>query len=355
MKRAAIWIISLLALWWISALLEPPTRQPQVTSQPVVWETNNQLILLGEHEIVRHYLSDEDRDEILFSVPIEERAHTRLTGGCFSPNKWLFRVQTDYADQMVISSVTFHEFTNGIESSVSVGQRPYYESPFDCNEVTGAKPGKIRSIKDPANDLPSTIRPFLFAPTDAAYNFSAVDNGKLIVETESVFGNRRFELMASDRGDQWNSTFSWVNSVRDGQSSRYLLHRDHQRDPGDPKWWPKSAWAVDLSDGSINSLSLPPGPWVGNLKSGCFSCGCGCYRNVDLYMSNNEVYVHVWGYPYSANIQGIYALRFKSGAANWQQVVSGVVAHPIVFAPDGCRVAIARPGLEVHHVCVPSD
>lgn len=92
-------------------------------------------------------------------------------------------------------------------------------------------------------------------------------------------------------------------------------------------------------------------------KLSCFSCGCGCYTQEDVYAVGGKAYFHVSGFPLATSKRGLYKVVFDgSGEAKWQQEIKGRIESPLAFSPSGCKVAyfqVSRFGdsLEVKDLC----
>lgn len=66
----------------------------------------------------------------------------------------------------------------------------------------------------------------------------------------------------------------------------------------------------------------------------CFSCGCECYRHMDLIPVRGRLFVHVHGGMVQPHLLGLFELRH----GDLIPVIPGKVENPI-FSDDGCKLA----------------
>ena len=120
----------------------------------------------------------------------------------------------------------------------------------------------------------------------------------------------------------------------------------------------RTAWWLD-SDLKVSSSFLLPNadPLFTEEKFSCFSCGCGCYTQEDVYAVNGKAYFLYSGFPLSNSQRGLYrVVDFGSGGTEWVHEIKGRIEPPLAFSPSGCKVAyfrVSRLGdsLQVKNLC----
>jgi len=111
-------------------------------------------------------------------------------------------------------------------------------------------------------------------------------------------------------------------------------------------WWVKPDFTID------SEIGIPHGPWFrsyGPIKSlSCFSCGCSCYSQMELYSVNGAVFIQIYGRGvYEAEL-GIYKLN--NTTKEWERIVEGETTPPTI-SPSGCRIAYQDSGLKFRNLC----
>lgn len=120
----------------------------------------------------------------------------------------------------------------------------------------------------------------------------------------------------------------------------------------------RTAWWLDSALKVRSSFLLPThDPLFTEEKLSCFSCGCGCYTQEDVYAVNGQAFFLYSGFPLKWSQRGLYkVIEHDDGRSEWLQVIKGRVEPPLSFSPSGCRVAyfrVSRFGdrLEVRELC----
>ena len=120
----------------------------------------------------------------------------------------------------------------------------------------------------------------------------------------------------------------------------------------------RTAWWLDSDLQVISAFLLPnDDPLFTEEKFACFSCGCGCYTQEDVYAVNGEAFFLYSGFPLTASQRGLYRVaNFESGKTEWIHEIEGRIEPPLAFSPSGCKVAyfsVSRfgDGLQVQNLC----
>lgn len=106
----------------------------------------------------------------------------------------------------------------------------------------------------------------------------------------------------------------------------------------------RTAWWLNSDLEVIFSFRLPiDDPLFTEEKFACFSCGCGCYTQEDVYAVNGEAFFHYSGFPLKNSQRGIYkVVELGDGNTKWLHLIKGRVEPPLSFSPSGCQVAYFR-------------
>ena len=106
----------------------------------------------------------------------------------------------------------------------------------------------------------------------------------------------------------------------------------------------RTGWWLDRDLSVVQTLALPEEDLLSvKEKLSCFSCGCGCYTQEDVYAVGGRVFFHVSGFPIPSFRRGLYELEVANdGSTSWRQVIRGRIEPPLAFSPSGCRVSFYR-------------
>jgi len=120
----------------------------------------------------------------------------------------------------------------------------------------------------------------------------------------------------------------------------------------------RTAWWLD-SDLQVASSFLIPNydPLFTEEKFACFSCGCGCYTQEDVYAVNGEAFFLYSGFPLPSSQRGLYRVaNLVSERTEWIHEIEGRIEPPLAFSPSVCKVAYFRvsrfgDSLQVKNLC----
>ncbi|MCT4610856.1 MAG: hypothetical protein N4A70_16830 [Pelagimonas sp.] len=106
----------------------------------------------------------------------------------------------------------------------------------------------------------------------------------------------------------------------------------------------RTAWWLDANLQVLSSFLLPnDDPLFVKEKFACFSCGCGCYTQEDVYVVNGEAFFLYSGFPLPNSQRGLYRVAdFGEGSTEWVHEIKGRIEPPLAFSPSGCKVAYFR-------------
>ncbi|HBI16593.1 MAG TPA: hypothetical protein DDY52_00320 [Candidatus Moranbacteria bacterium] len=136
-----------------------------------------------------------------------------------------------------------------------------------------------------------------------------------------------------------------ILSTFDDYKKEYLLYTG-----GDDAFGIDKAWIVDSNLNIIKKIEIPSGPWMEDYSfiedmfydMKCFSCGCSCYRNADIFMRNGKIYIQVWGKAVKKKYRGIYQLNKEN--SGWKKIIDMEIYEDAFFSPDGCKIAYVNKG-----------
>jgi len=360
-RRNLISLLLLLALSFGSITLYKNVslsdrRQPSVKKHPVFWLSDKKLVLMTENDLVVRNIEAENVEEILFAMPEEFRETDSFKiGGCFTPSLWRLGWWRNRVGGKSSNTSSYEIYiSNG---SVTGFQKlpsnfPSVINPSDCSLVKlFGNEGLMASPKANYPPIKSRVRNTLFSAQEAQNVRVGSDWGFTIIEYENEGGAQRIELEPpADNTFRWDR---WSRVVRAVNSPRYLFYGAGGDLGGKPDRWPMVTWIADLEQNTATRVELPRGNWVKaySEKAGCYLVGCGVFRPLDLYLVGSKIYGHAWGIGYPSKVQGIYAFDLEAPDQPWKDVVRGVVAQPITFSPNGCKLAYAAPDLTVLDLC----
>lgn len=111
--------------------------------------------------------------------------------------------------------------------------------------------------------------------------------------------------------------------------------------PAEPGSCLRTGWWLDRDLSVVQTLALPEEDLLSVAeKASCFSCGCGCYTQEDVYAVAGKVFFQISGFPIPPSRRGLYELEAENdGTTKWRQVIKGRIEPPLAFSPSGCRVS----------------
>ncbi|MTI15940.1 hypothetical protein E1162_01665 [Rhodobacteraceae bacterium RKSG542] len=120
----------------------------------------------------------------------------------------------------------------------------------------------------------------------------------------------------------------------------------------------RTAWWLDADLQVMSSFLLPnDDPFFTEEKFACFSCGCGCYTQEDVYAVNGEAFFLYSAFPLPKSQRGLYRVAdLGAGRTEWVHEIKGRIEPPLAFSPSGCKVAYFRvsrfgDSLQVRNLC----
>jgi hypothetical protein len=145
---------------------------------------------------------------------------------------------------------------------------------------------------------------------------------------------------------------------RDSVTGKFLAFQTMCLRDGPDGTCTRTAWWLDSDLQVISSFLLPnDDPLSTEEKFACFSCGCGCYTQEDVYAANGEAFFLYSGFPLTASKRGLYRVaNLGSGRTEWIHEIEGRIEPPLAFSPSGCKVAyfrVSRLGdsIQVKNLC----
>lgn len=331
-------------------------HQTTVEGRPVFWLSETELVLLADKNVIVRTLDFSVSEEVIFEMPEEfESTDSFHSDGCFTDSLW--RLGWWRSSRTGRSSDTSNYEIYVADGNITGFQRLPPDirkkiNPFDCLLVNPiGDEGLMASSKANFPPIKFEVRNALFSAQDAQNVRLGSDFGTTVIEYENDGGDHRLELKApAENSFRWDR---WSRVERAVTGPRYLFYGAGVDLGGKPDRWPMVTWLTDLEQNTATRVELPKGPWVREYseKLKCFSCGCGCYRKLDLYPVGSKIYGHVWGIGYPPSVQGIYSFDLSSPENTWEEVVSGVSAKSVSFSRSGCKLAYATSELIVLDLC----
>lgn len=362
MKNKFIFLLvfTLIATFGLFSVFSRATSPSQENEAPVFWLSDTELVVLTDQAIILRKLNSQASDEVVFTLPKDFNGTSRYQkNSCFSDTMWHVRWSLDTEDfgrryDELRYEVQVHDgrVTHFEKKSPDIGMTI---NPFDCSVVEDVgHGGVVASSKDQSSATKFQSSNTVFSPDDAQYVRIAHDDGTTLIgyETQGIEHQIEIEVPIDNRV-RWNRS---LDVVRSNTQPSYLFYRKGRDFNAKPDAWPMIAWLADLELHTATRIEIPAGPWVGEHKERlrCFSCGCGCYRRLDLFLVNDKIYGHASGIGYPKKVQGIYRLDEMSSARGWTPIVTGTAAASVTFSKSGCKLAYIDPSLVVLDICKPS-
>ncbi|MEP5729323.1 MAG: hypothetical protein ABJL67_08095 [Sulfitobacter sp.] len=307
---------------------------------PTFWLSEEELLLIGQNDIVKRSFDHEPNVDVLFRMPQElADNHVFHRAICVSENLWAVGLTKQEGSMRTGGGMLFIEVADADISryerrSVTLGETT---NPFDCKAVSNyGVEVTVPATRPKAADIKSKIQRSLVSSKDAQNLHLANDLGQSVIDYEKAGKKHRIILGAQGpRPNQWSKV------TKDHGTPRYLFYPGDSDHGGKPEKWPMTVWIADFDRHTARSLELPMGPWVGDHpeRLRCFSCGCGCYREQVLYLIGSKIYAHVWGIGYPKSARAIFVYDLNSTGTDWRRVTNrGNILSP-VFSESGCKLA----------------
>ncbi len=282
-------------------LLEKMPDRDDWAEYPLRWVDDGTLLVGHGHRISLRKTGGESPDEHVLVLDAEDRLPDHASG-CFSGRRMVF---TEYqrrpgtegsGDDLAVVAYRQVSFENDYEGpSISDGHVPDLLDPRDCSPL-------------PASAL---------------------------VVSADGFRSR-------------------LDTALDSSSNRVLLIDNPGRFERGDDGWPTSAVWIDADGTAGEIFEVPPGPWVRDeVRSdlSCFSCGCDCYRFMDIAVAQKNLFAVVYGRGHYREDLGVYRLDLEDVRAGWDKIVDEPVFPPIAVSPDGCRLAVGGGTVQIEELC----
>lgn len=341
-------------IWSSRFIWLPNGEQPKVTYEPIHWLTNDTLVIAGPKALYRGEIGDFEDMEILVDPGFGDNYSIEFDRyrSCFSPELWAIYLKfrpkkfTPYkSSELLLIDPTNFEMVHNLNNQLD--NRFVYD-PSDCSlqEIDHKTSDEFNNVNK-TRDLKVKYSQKAFELDDARYSKYVVVDGTGFIATDKHNNAETIQLKSVLPKDIWEGHYA----SKDHGSGNYLLHNGtgiHDN---------PYLWLLDIQSGTNNLIDVPPGPWdIDGLDemvstTHCFSCGCGCYRKLQYYLVNGRIFGHIfeWGFP--RKIQGLYELTNYLENPEWKIVLPGVMKSPLMFSPDGCKVAYADPEIGIKNLC----
>lgn len=309
----------------------------------VVFASNNKIMLLRPEA--------ETRIETLFEFPSDLTFDDETAeGGCFASRSWHFSLENNANVEAPSNSRMWELAWDGLVPSAIVSSAGYKHghtfNRIDCEFVEsgiGVTPFSVPIGDNEFKDL--TPRPDLFSRSHLENVYLAELDGKSVL---GGFSN------GSAQSVSWSVDIERVDKqIRQDRSTSTYFVFPRIKDAGE---FSQKSIPVLKFDGELfktEAVTLPNGPWAGEYKERfrCFSCGCGCYRDINFFPAGDKVLAHIFGIGFPKDMEGLYSMSLAGGQDEWIKVVDGPINRGIAVSPSGCRVAYSQENLQVLDIC----
>ena len=336
-------------------------RIPVSGRQPVYWISNDEFLIVDKSELYA-FNTNSSEERLVYDAADDISKNVRINPrSCFSEGRWSLFLDEVKHSESGATSISFDkyranfDFKNSGEPLVSIGKgrtQNLEQNRTDCRLVEGFHQNHKRAASLPGTDIETSkiktkFSRAVFSQVHAHETIVGFDGSGKFLEIP-FFANRHVHKF-----DQSGANNSRLRVEKDRSSNSYLISpflTDGVKWDGS---WAGNVLIVDFDNQTTKEVILPAGPWDEKLDEvfGCFSCGCGCYRNTFLYLVNRDIYLHTNGRGFPLNAQGIFRMQVDDRKPRWEQVIEGALDNPLTFSPNGCRVAFAYPEIRVEELC----
>lgn len=252
---------------------------------PVLWSDNYNVLVFKDRLIFKYDLKNNKRGDLIFKIT-DKNNSLFLDNSCFNKDRLFLTFKRRNPEHPAWVESTFEIIDMNQQYKVEILDTKYYIYPdFKCN-----KPGKK-----------------VYLP------------------------------------DQSKPSYNGLYYAYDESKSMYFQYMD-ERDFDKSYYSPRKGWWVDIEQKVISGIVIPAGPWVTDYSFyddlQYFSCGRSCYSNMKIYVSNGEIYAHIYGRAILNGAEGVYHLILGEGGKSnqWQKIASGTLDYKPLLSKDGCKV-----------------
>ncbi len=144
-----------------------------------------------------------------------------------------------------------------------------------------------------------------------------------------------------------NGNWSGVSVVKDDHSKRFFAFQANCYLQDNTSNCQRNGWWLSQSLEVLSTVILPEKdllyPSEDTNTFSCFSCGCSCYTQENVYAVDGNIYFHIAGFPLSNTQRGLYKVNVSAdGTTSWEQVIRGRIEPLLSFSPSGCKVAYMK-------------
>lgn len=317
----------------------------------VHWHNDEGVVFAKDNKFMLRRSANENKVEVLFELPPNLIFdNTSNVSGCFGARYWHF-IAKNGADQAGHSNSHHWQLEWAGLVPLEIEARSSFEhgnalNPIDCEWVDLSEDRlPLIDVNAGADFVAVTMRPDLFSKLHLEDAFFASHDGKPVLGDISngiartlVWPDFEYVLNSQIRRDRNTQTYFVVPSIRDaGEYERVRI----------------PVLKFDSVKFAVQDVSLPNGPWVGEYKERfrCFSCGCGCYRDIEFFPAADRMLAHIYGIGFPKSVEGLYSISHSESESEWVKIVDGSIERGIAVSPSGCEVAYSQKKLQVFDLC----
>ena len=322
---------------------------------PVLFVSEDEFLVQTKTELVLWRSNELKSLNAVFEIPKDPDGKlVFVQSGCFGTDHWILRTKMETEEGSKGGPSFFVQVSErnivDVDTVESVRLEPKINR-IDCDriEVSGQSKMIVKNPRFGHADLEAWEQPTIFSIGHAQNVHTAADFGALVIEykKEGKTYRQTFE-------GEWHRDFSRPKVVNEVNTPIYWLQdRRASSDGGNPDNWPRATWRFDIEANEVEQFELPAGPWVGDHdeRLACFSCGCGCYREVNFVSAGDTLVAHVSGIGFPSKVQGIYALSYREKPNEWRRMFKGVVSSRPIASPSGCKLVFNAPQIKQLDLC----
>ena len=325
---------------------------------PLVWlDDENLIVAKGGSVFLRKENGHLDQVFSLKDADINDpELKIHFFSSCFSKHLWqlrIWRYKRGSHSAIGLLTVEVHNDESGLNFKAGTLQKGVSHHIDDECQYHADLPKKPKNVKIEdrrvkalylRNKIYPAWSPYVFSESISDKAYYVNDGPNQIILNYKSGKVRAINLPTVLKNDA--DTYSFELKIRqDSVTGNYFIFHSKCR-YYDSTTCPRMGWWLDQNLNVVQTVRFPDVNLIHTLPSlSCFSCGCSCYTNNDIYVFNGEVYAHVWGFPILRWKRGIYKLDKSNDEYIWEQIRRGRIEAPLAISPSGCQVAYYEVGL----------
>ncbi len=294
---------------------------------PILWSEDHEIFIFKDRSIFKYDFKDNEVGDLVFKIEDKSSSLVWETS-CFNQDRlFLSMKREDHKNSGIFSSDSkIVDLKQNYK--VKILDSKYFIYPdFNCDQSE-----KKVYLRDGLQTNDESILRLNSLSLETKYYSSTHEMQKVANLVKNLsFGKQKFGTLSSNY-DKSRSIYFWYLSDVDFDKSRSSYN------------WPSKGWWVDIEKKGISEIEIPAGPWVtdyslyDDLPYLLYGGKSSSYMKI--YVSNGEIYAHIYGKAVKNGAEGIYHLIFgENGKPNqWQKIASGTLDYKPLLSKDGCKV-----------------